>query len=88
MAYPRVDFKGFKTEVTNARAIISKSGSVFVLHSPETGFIFRKEICDDLEDMVINKKIVIVGYYKKPLRSPDLVEDLEFVLNGEQAKAA
>lgn len=78
MSYPKVDFKGFETEVSNARAILGRSETVFILYSPESGFIFRKDFSEEMEELVFDKKISMVGCYKKPLRSPYLVEDLEF----------
>jgi len=88
MAYPKVDLKGFEREVWNIRAILYRSLTAFVLYSPEKGFIFRKELTDDLEMLIFEQKIIFIGCYKKPLKSADLVEDLEFVLSIDQEKAA
>lgn len=84
----KVDFKGFETQVSNARKIICTFGIVYVLYSKDGGFIFRKEISPDLEELIYDKTISFVGCYKKPLKSPDLIDDLEFVLSINQEKAA
>ena len=80
MAYPKVDFKGFKKEVGSARAILCRHEGVYAFHIPGSGFEFSKEITDRLEDMLENDQARLVGFYKKPLRSPDLIDDLAFEL--------
>jgi hypothetical protein len=77
----KVDFKGFQRELWNARAIIKNSGAVFVLYSLELGFIFRKALDSKLEEQLYDKKISLVGCYKKPMLSPDFIDDLEFELS-------
>ena len=80
MAYPIVDFKGFEKQVSNARKIIQNHGAVFVLYSKTGGFIFRKSLDSDLEFEIEIKNKTLVGAYKKPLRSPDIIDDLESTL--------
>ena len=77
MAYPRVNYKGFKTEVGNARAVMHRCGLVYVLYVKGRGFIFRGDLRDGIELDLESGKISLVGCYKAPLRSPELVDDLE-----------
>lgn len=85
MAYPKVDFKGFEKEVHSARRVMSRHGKVYAVKINGTRLAFRGYISDKLEFMIECGEARILGVYQKPLRSPDLVEDLHFEMGNENA---
>ena len=86
MPMPRVDFKGFEKVINNVRAIIKKSGGVYVLYEKGVGFICRRELCSKIRDRMYDEKVSLVGFYKAPLKSSHLVDDLEYELSLQVGK--
>lgn len=84
MPMPRVDYKGFEKVAANVRSIMKKNGGVYVLYERGAGFICRKELCAKIQDRMYDEKVFLVGFYRSPLKTTHLVDDLLHELDLQQ----